>query len=354
MGHKDYYKILGIEKNASPEDIKKAFRQLARKYHPDVNPGDKKSEETFKEISEAFQILNNPQKKQQYDSYGDSAFNQEDLRTHRNQNFNFEDLFRGKGGFEDLFNMFSGREQEDSDYEEGEDLRYDLEITLEEAFEGIKKEIKIDIPEICKNCKGKGAESKDLRTCSSCGGSGKIKHIKSQGFTQYVSVSPCRECRGSGKIITKGCSVCKGSGKTASHQNIEVKIPRGIDSGQYLKIQGKGHLGRNAPSGDLYVVVHIKKHPEIRREDENLFIDQKIDLMTAISGGKIEVQGLDKKLKLKLPAGTQSHAQFRLGGQGMYVLNSRERGDLYVKIIVEIPKLNRKSEKEIKKILEDI
>lgn len=352
MVNKDYYKILGIEKSASPDEIKKAFRQLARKYHPDVNPGDKKAEETFKEINEAFQVLGNPQKKQQYDNYGDSAFNPDDLRNYRNQSFNFEDLFRGSGGFEDLFNIFSGRDEDQGDYEEGEDLRYDLEINLEDAFEGIKKEINVTIQETCSQCDGKGAEPKNLKTCSTCGGSGRIRRIKRQGFTQFVSVETCRECRGSGKTILKACDKCKGLGRLNSNQTIEVKIPSGIDNGQYLKIPGKGNLGRNAPSGDLYVVVHVKEHPSLKREDENLFLEKSIDLLTAITGGKIDVDGIDKKIKLKIPAGTQSHSHFRLEGQGMPILNSKKRGDLFVKIVVEIPKVNRKTEKQLKKILE--
>lgn len=350
MAHKDYYKILGVSKEASQDDLKKAFRQLARKYHPDVNPGNKEAEEKFKEMNEAFQVLGNSEKRKQYDTHGDSAFNPEDLKNYRNQNFSFDDLFGGLGGFNDIFNMFSGGEQED--YEEGEDLRFDVEISLNEAFEGIKREIKVDIHEVCKKCHGQGAEEKDLKICSVCQGVGRVKTIKRQGFTQFVSVSPCKECHGSGKIIFKACKECHGSGKIEGEQNIEIKIPAGIDNGQYLKIHGKGHVGRNAPSGDLYVVVHVKKHEDIRRENEDLFIDKKVDLMTAISGGKIEVQGIDKKLKINLPAGTQSHTHFRLDGQGMHILDSRRRGDLYVNIIVEIPKLDRKKEKKLKEILE--
>ncbi len=350
MAHKDYYKILGVEKNSSADEIKKAFRQLARKHHPDVNQGNKESEEKFKEINEAFQVLGNSEKKQQYDQYGDSAFNQEDLRNYRNQNFSFEDLF-SNGGFGDLFNMFSGRGEEE-DYEEGADLRFDVEISLEEAFEGIKKEIELDIQEICDKCGGEGAESKDMKICNACQGSGRVKSIKRQGFTQFVSVSPCRECGGRGKIISKHCSKCHGSGKISERKKIEINIPKGVDHGQYLKIPGKGHLGRNAPAGDLYVVVHLTKHSVFRREGADLFSEKKIDLMTAISGGKIEIEGLGKKLKISLPAGTQSHTHFRLDGQGMPELNSRSRGDLFVNIIVEIPKLDRKKEKKIKEILE--
>ncbi len=351
MAHKDYYKILGVEKSASPDEIKKAFRQLARKYHPDVNPGNKEAEEKFKEMNEAFQVLGNDEKKKQYDQHGNSAFNQDDLRNYRNQNFNFDDLFGG-GGFGDLFNMFSGRDEDSEDYEEGEDLRFDMEISLEEAFSGIKKEIELDIQQVCKNCDGKGAESKNMKECSTCQGSGKVKTIKRQGYTQYVSVSPCRECKGRGKIISKVCDICHGQGKVKERQKIDINIPKGISHGQYLKIPGKGHLGRNAPSGDLYIVVHIKTHTVFKREDSDLFCDKKIDLITAISGGKIDISAIDKKLKIKIPAGTQSHTHFRLAGQGMPMVNSRSRGDLFVNVIVDIPKLDKKKEKKLKEILD--
>src|SRR3989344_8571872 len=292
MGEKNYYKILGVPKEASQEEIKKAFRQLAKKYHPDVNQGNKESEEKFKEINEAFQLLGNPDKKQQYDQYGSSAFSQEDLRGFRNFRFNFDDLF-SDFGFRDIFDIFNhGRRKEYEDYEEGADLRYDLEISLEEAFHGIKKTIEIPVNEICKKCKGLGAEEKYLKECDKCKGAGKIRIVRRQGFTQFVSVSPCDKCHGTGKIASKYCDVCKGKRTIEKIQKIDIKIPRGIDNGQYLKIEGKGELGKNAPSGDLYIVIHVKKHPIFKREEENLFLDKKINLSTSIFGGNIEIKGI--------------------------------------------------------------
>jgi molecular chaperone DnaJ len=351
MADKDYYDILGVSKESSPEEIKKAFRQLARKYHPDVNPGNKEAEEKFKEVNEAFQILSNPQKKSQYDQYGSSAFSQEDMAGFRNSEFNFNDLFSGSG-FGDLFELFSGGRNRREEYEEGNDLRYDMEIALEEAFSGIKKTIEIPVNEVCKKCNGLGAEEKHLKECSKCHGSGRIKTARRQGFTQFVSVSPCDKCRGAGKIASKYCDACHGKGTIEKTQKIEVKIPKGINHGQYLRVEGKGGLGKNAPSGDLYVVIHIKKHPTFKREEENLFLDKKIDLATAIFGGKIEVQGIDKKISLNIPSGVQSHTPFRLEGQGMPIMDSRERGDLFVRIIVDIPKLSRDKEKSFKKMVE--
>jgi molecular chaperone DnaJ len=350
---KDYYKILGVDKNSSQDEIKKAFRQLARKYHPDLNPGNKEAEEKFKEINEAFQILNNPEKKAQYDRFGTDAFRPEDLRGFRDFRFNFDDLF-SDFGFGDIFNIFNhGRmRNEREDYEEGADLRYDLEITLEDAFYGIKKIIEIPVSETCKKCKGAGAEQEFLKECDLCKGTGEIRMSRKQGFTQFISISACNKCHGTGKIATKLCDNCKGKGVIESIQKIEVKIPKGINHSQYLRVSGKGEPGRNAPPGDLYVVIYIKEHPVFKRDEENLEMEKSIDLITALSGEKIYIECIDKKIKLKIPAGTQSHTVFRLKGEGMPFLNSNKRGDLFVKIIVEIPKLDHEKLKTIKKFLE--
>ncbi len=353
MAEKDYYKILGISKEASPDEIKKAFRQLARKYHPDVNHGNKEAEEKFKEINEAFQVLGNPQKKAQYDQYGSSAFSAEDITGFRNFRFNFDELF-SNFGFGDIFDIFNhGRRGVYEEHEEGADLRYDLEITLEDAFYGAKKVIETEVHEVCKKCNGLGAEERHLKECDKCDGSGQIRMTRRQGFAQFVSVRTCDKCHGAGRIATKYCDVCKGKGEVEKMQKIDIKIPRGITHGQYLRIEGRGELGRNAPSGDLYVVIYIKKHSTFKREEENLFLDKKIDLATAIFGGKVEIQGIDnKKLKIKIPAGTQSHTSFRLEGQGMPFIDSRERGDLFVRIIVGIPELGKDRERGFRKFVE--
>ena len=352
MAEKDYYKILGVGKEASQDEIKKAFRQLARKYHPDVNQGNKDAEDKFKEINEAFQVLGNEKKKAQYDQYGSSAFSQEDMSGFREAHFNFDDLFSDLG-IGDLFGIFSGgRRRKQRDYEEGADLRYDLEITLEEAFNGIKKMIEVPLHEICKKCNGLGAEAKNMEECDKCNGSGEIKIARRQGFTQFVSVNTCDKCRGTGKIVTKYCEDCRGKGRIEKDKKIDIKIPKGINHGQHLRIEGGGEIGRNAPNGDLYIVVHIKKHQFFKREDENLFLDKKISLATAIFGGNVEIEGIDKKINLKVPQGTQSHTPFKLEGQGMPIVNSRGRGDLYVMITVDIPKLNRNKEKALKGLME--
>lgn len=351
MVEKDYYAILGISKEASQEEIKKAFRQLARKYHPDVNQGNKGAEEKFKEINEAVQVLGNPQKKAQYDQYGSSAFSAEDLAGFRNFRFDFDDLFSGFGNIFDIFNHREKGSWVDEDYEEGADLRYNLEITLEEAFFGIKKTVEIPTYVVCKKCKGSGAEEKYLKECDKCRGDREIRLVRRQGFTQFISIAQCDKCRGAGKIAAKYCGVCNGKGKTETIQKIEIKIPKGIDHGQHLRVEGRGELGRNAPSGDLYIVIYIKKHPVFKREEEHLFLDKIIDLITAIFGGKIEIQGIDKKIKLKIPHATQSHTSFRLEGQGMPFVNSKGRGDLFVRIIVDIPRLSGDKEEGFRKLI---
>jgi len=332
---KDYYKILGVSKDASQEEIKKAFKQLARRYHPDVNPGNKEAEEKFKEINEAFQVLGNPEKRAQYDNYGKSAFTEEDIERFRNSWFNFDDLFFG---FDNFFNIFSDREEKSQE----EDLRYDLKITLEDAFFGAKKTIEIPIKKECKKCNGLGAESRNLKKCDRCNGSGEIRTTRKHGFTQFVSITTCDKCRGKGKFFLEPCSVCEGRGFIEEIKKIEVKIPKGIDSGQFLRIPVEDEDGGSFKN--LYLFIDVKEHPIFKREEENLFLEKQIDLITAIFGGDVEIQVFDRKIKMKIPAGTQSHSFFRLKGEGMPILNSNKKGDLFVKIIVEIPKLKKESE----------
>lgn len=347
MTRKDYYNILGIEKNASQEEIKKSFRQLARKYHPDVNK-EKGAEEKFKEINEAFQVLGNPEKKAQYDQFGTSAFSSDDLRGFRNTSFDFNDLFRDFG-LGDIFEMFG---QKDEDYEQGIDLKYDLEINMEEAFYGVKKKIEVQINDVCKKCKGDGAEKKDLKVCDKCAGKGKVRITQRRGFTQYVSIANCDICYGKGKIIEKPCEMCRGTGRVMKMQKIKINIPKGINNGQYMRIPGKGEPGKNAPAGDLYVVIYIRDSQDFRRENENLFIEKNIDLETAIFGGEIEIKNIDKKIKLKIPAGTQSNTQFRIKNEGFSMIDSKQRGNLFINVNVDIPALEDGKKSSFKKLFD--
>ncbi len=344
---KDYYEVLGVTKSATQDEIKKAFRNLARKYHPDVNPGNKESEEKFKEANEAFQVLSDQQKKSQYDQFGHSAFRPEDFSGFKG--FNFEDLFKDFG---DIFNVFSGGS---NNQRGGSDLRYDIEISLEDAFHGLTK--KIEIPQLakCESCKGTGAKEGFLKTCERCGGAGKIKKLQRTFLGQMFSVSNCDKCGGSGKFATKHCDSCSGRGRIKKTKKIEIKVPKGVDNEQYLRIAGEGNDGENGGrKGDLYVVIAVKDHEIFDRNEQDLFCKMTLDLGTAILGGEVEVPVINGKAKLKIPGGTQSHTIFRLRGQGMPHLNSNKRGDLLVKAVVEIPeKLSKKQEDLLKEFLSE-
>lgn len=346
MVKKDYYKILGIDKNASQEEIKKAFRHLARKYHPDV--AGKESEEKFKEINEAFQILNDPQKRAQYDQFGHAAFKPGDLAGFRWPNF--DDLFRDLG-FGDIFDVFSGfRERTRRGPEQGADLKYDLEITLEEAFSGSSKKIEVPVFVICNSCKGTGAKHGSLKSCPECEGTGEIRRIQRSAFTQIVNIITCNKCRGSGQIIEKPCDSCGGAGRIKKTKIIEVKIPKGVDNGSYLRIRGEGEAGYNGgPPGDLYILINIKSHFVFDRYENDLFCKTTISLGQAIFGGEIEIPTIKGKAKLKIPAGTQSHTVFRLKGQGMPNLHTNKRGDQLVKVIVKIPERLDKNQRRLLK-----
>jgi molecular chaperone DnaJ len=343
MTKKDYYKILGVDKNATQEEIKRAFRQLARKYHPDV--AGKESEEKFKEINEAFQVLSDPQKRAQYDQFGSEAFKPEDF-TFRWPSF--DDLFRDFG-FGDIFDVFS--EFRERRTEKGADLRYDLEISLEDAFYGKIEKIEIPTYILCKSCNGRGA--KDFKECPNCHGTGEIKRVERLAFTKIINITACNKCKGTGQIIEKPCDECKGVGRIKKMKKITIKIPRGVDTGSYLRVAGQGEESYNGPPGDLYVVIHVKDHPIFKREKDNLFCEKTVSLGQAIFGDTIEIPTIDGKTELKIPSGTQSHTTFRLKGHGMPNLHSSKRGDMIVKIIVKIPeKLNEKQKKLLKEFID--
>ncbi len=345
MAKKDYYKILGVDRNASQEEIKKAFRKLARKYHPDI--AGKESEEKFKEINEAFQVLGDPQKRAQYDQFGSSAFDSKDFSFKWP---NFEDLFKDFG-FGDIFDIFSDfKNYNKRGPEKGADLKYDLEISLEEAFFGAEKNIEVPIDEICEACNGTGAKPGYLKTCPVCHGTGEVRRVHGSRFAHIVNIIPCKKCGGTGKIIEKPCEVCGGTGKIRKIRKIQVKIPKGVHDGSYLRVAGQGEPGSNGgSSGDLYVVIHIKPHPIFERKGNDLFCKTTIDLTQAIFGTEIEIPTIKSKAKIKIPAGTQSHTIFRLKGQGMPDLRTERKGDLFVKVVVKIPEKLTKKQKELLK-----
>ncbi len=350
MTKRDYYEVLGVGRDAPADDIKRAFRTLARKYHPDLNPANKEAEEKFKEVNEAYQVLSDPQKRAQYDQYGHSAFRPEDVAGFRNAGF--EDLFRDFG-FGDIFDVF--RQQGRDPGGAGADLRYDMEITLDEAFHGQEREIKVPYHEICPTCNGSGAEPGFIKTCPVCHGSGEIRQSERTPLGQVLRVRTCYRCGGSGSIAEKPCHTCHGEGRIPKERTIMVKIPRGIDDGQFLRIAGGGEKGmKGTATGDLYVVVHVIPHDIFERRGQDLFNKTKIDIGTAILGGEISVPTVIGEAKLKIPAGTQSDTVFRLKGQGMPYLNSDRHGDQLVRIFVEIPKkISRKQEHAIREFISD-
>lgn len=333
---KDYYETLGVRKEASAEDIKKAFLQLARKWHPDVNAGNKEAEERFKQINEAFQVLSDPQKRQQYDQFGHADFGSQSSRT------NFEDLFKGFGNIFDIFG-FGGQSRQETD------LRYDVEITLEEAFEGKKERIDVPRSSACGACKGTGAKEGFLKICSSCRGTGHLRKTHRTPFGQLVSASICTICKGRGKTAAKQCDICKGDGTVRNTKTIEVNIPPGVEDGQYLRIAQEGDFQLGFGSGDLYVALHVAEHEIFERHEADLFCKTVIDLGTALFGGEIEVPTISGTAMLNIPAGTQSHTVFRLKGQGMPLLHSHKRGDQLVKVIVQIPEKPSKKQEELLK-----
>lgn len=355
MPKKDYYEILGVSRNATEEEIKRAFRHLARKYHPDVNPGNKDAEEKFKEINEAFGVLRDPEKREAYDQYGEAGI--EGVGFEPSKGFgspSFDDLFRDFG-FGDIFDIFSGfgsRDRHRPGPEQGADLKYDLELSLEDAFNGLTTKIEVPRFERCSGCGGTGAKpGTSPKKCPKCGGTGKIRNVRRMGFMQTLNITACDRCRGSGTVIDNPCKSCKGTGMERKIRKVEVKIPPGVDDGQYLRLAGQGEVGSNGgPPGDLYVVISIKEHPVFERHGDDLFCKTVLNLTTAVLGGEVKVPTIRGKAKIRIPPGTQSHTVFRLRGQGMPELHGRGKGDQLVKVVIDIPK---KLTKDQRRILEE-
>lgn len=356
---KDYYEVLGVGREASSDELKQAFRHLARKYHPDVNPGNKEAEEKFKEINEAYSILSDPQKRAQYDQYGHAAFRPEDYAGFREFKFNFNDLFSDLGGFGDIFSAFQGfggggRMRRDRP-QQGADLRYDLEITLENAFSGLETKIDVPVSASCKKCGGSGAEPGSLKDCKQCDGIGEVRRVQQRGFMQFASITPCGRCGGRGKIVEKRCGECGGDGRVRKTRKIDLKVPPGVDDGLYLRVACQGEGGvRGGPAGDLYVVIHVKPHDVFERHENGLYCKTTVSLTQAVFGCEIEVPTITGKAKTQIPPGTQSHTIFRLRGQGMLDLHSRRRGDQFVRVVIDIPKkLTRRQEELLREFAKE-
>ena len=346
MAKRDYYDVLGVNKNATPEQIKSNYRKLAVKYHPDKNKGDKASEEKFKEASEAYHILSNAERKQNYDNFGHAAFENAGGGRGGFGNFDFSSNFSDI--FEDFFGegFGGGGRRSRKSSNRGSDLRYDLSITLEEAYKGKKQDIKFSTSEKCDTCKGSGSKpGHDAGSCSMCGGHGQVR--SNQGF--FTVQQTCPQCSGSGEEITNPCSSCSGQGKKQASKKLSVTIPKGVDDGTRIRLAGKGEAGsRGAASGDLYLFINVYSHDFFKRSDENLFFECPISIADAALGISIEIPTIDGgKAKIKIPAGTQSGKQFRLKGKGMPYMRGSGNGDLYVQINTEVPISLNKEQKEL-------
>lgn len=327
---KDYYSILGVSRNATQEEIKKAFRRLARQYHPDLNPGNREAEEKFKEINEAYSCLSDPVRRANYDRYGTAEGpmgNGYGFETHTTFTDLFEDIFEG------FFGSFGFKKQRPT---KGADLRYDLEITLEEAAFGGEREIKYKRWESCTNCSGTGVKPGSSPTvCPSCGGTGYIRY--SQGF---FSVSKtCNRCAGKGKIINDPCPHCSGAGRLRVEHTLRIKIPPGVDNGTKLKVSGEGEIGEfGGPRGDLYIYIEVKEHDFFKRDGMNIHCSIPISFVKAVFGGEIEVPTLDGKERISIPAGTPSGRVFKIKGKGLPRVGSSLRGDQIVTVYIDVPK----------------
>ncbi len=349
MAKRDYYEVLGVIKSASPEEIKKAYRKSALKYHPDKNKGDKASENKFKEASEAYHVLSDKKRRKNYDQFGHAAFEGGPGRGGF-ENFDFSQFSTSFSDiFEDFFEGFGetrGRRQGRSSSFRGEDLRYDLSISLEDAYHGKKHEINFSSSEKCGRCDGYGGEpgSKPV-SCSMCGGQGQVR--SSQGF--FTIQQTCPECSGSGEQISSLCKECRGMGKKQTRKKIFTNIPKGVDDGTRIRLSGKGEAGiKGGGNGDLYIFVSIEAHSIFQRSEENLFYEFPISLADATLGTTVEVPTIDgEKAKVKIPAGTQNGKQFRLRGKGMPIIRDKDYGDLYIRAVTEVPVSLNKEQKNL-------
>ena len=346
MAKEDYYKLLGISKNATEAEIKKAYRKMAIKYHPDKNQGDKTAEEKFKEISEAYEVLSDKNKRAQYDQFGHAAFTSGGRSTHGFGGGGFHDpmdvfsqFFGGGGGgssfFEDLFGGGGGSQRSASSAVDGADLRYDMEIDFEDAVYGADKKVTIPRMSACDKCKSTGCEpGSGRKTCTRCGGSGQV--ALSQGI--FSIRQTCPSCQGAGEIVEKPCKQCRGSGRIRTEKKLQIHIPPGVDTGSRLRVAGEGESGlRGGRTGDLYVFIHVRKHNLFHREGNDIICEMPIPYSVAALGGVVEVPTITGKAKMKIPPGTQSATILRLKGKGVPALRGGARGSMHVKVFVEVP-----------------
>ncbi len=347
MAKRDYYEILGTNKTAKPEDIKRAYRRMAVKYHPDKNPGNKQAEEKFKECAEAYEVLSDPDKRKRYDQFGHDGLRGVGMRDYSHMNWQdigsiFEDVFQGFGGFGDIFG--GGGRSRRAGPSRGYDLETSVELTLEDIAGGTEKTIEFTRQDICSSCSGSGsAKGKPPVRCSACEGSGQVQRAGLGGFFQMVST--CPKCRGAGKVITHPCRKCKGAGRVPRQRTVSVKIPAGVHEGQGIRVTREGEPGRGGgPRGDLYCYIRVKAHPFFMRDGNDLVATVPISFTQVSLGATIEVPTLSGTRQLKIPPGTQHGSIFRIRGEGLVNLRTGRKGDELVRVAVEIP--NKLSDKQ--------
>ena len=361
---RDYYEVLGVSKNASEDEIKRAYKKLARKYHPDMNPGDKEAEEKFKEVNEANEVLSDPEKKARYDQFGFAGVDP----SYGAGAGGAGGAYGGAGGFDfgdlgDIFGSFfgggfgGGGRRNPNAPQRGESIRASLSVDFTEAAFGCEKSITIDRSEQCPTCKGKGcAPGTTPEVCTQCHGTGTVTQAQRTPFGMMQSQTVCPKCRGRGQIIHQPCPDCRGAGAVRKRRTIQVNIPAGIDNGQTISLRGQGHSGKNGgPAGDLLITVMVRPHEIFRRDGTAVFCEAPITFTQAVLGGTLEIPTIDGKVKYDIPEGTQTGTVFRLRGKGIPVLNGRGRGDQYVTVNIETPRnLNREQKEALKKFSESL
>lgn len=357
MPRKDYYKTLGVDKNASDTDIKKAFRKLARKYHPDVNPNNKEAEARFKDINEAYEVLGDPEKRKDYDTLGDSFFESFRPSGSGYEGFSyqdFENIFRGFGGFENIFgDMFGRGERGRAAPARGEDIRYTMDVSLDDVLTGRKADISFYHTTNCNTCGGTGVKPGSTGSvCSQCGGRGSIAY--SRGL--FSMSRTCPACGGTGRVNIESCSACGSKGDIPKHEKISVKIPPGVDNGSLIRVAGKGNAGKyGGPAGDMYIEVRVRDKPPFKRDGQSIEVKASISIPQAVLGGVIEVPTIDGKASMKIPPGTQNGQVFRLKGKGLPPLGGGKRGDQFVEVQVDIPgDIDGETEEIIRKLDEKL
>jgi molecular chaperone DnaJ len=349
MSKRDYYEVLGIDRGATADEIKKAYRSLAKKYHPDFNKDDAEAEKKFKEIKDAYDVLSDPQKREQFDRFGHQA----DFSGAAGGHGGFNAGGFGFGGIDDIFEQFfggmGGGRRRPPGPEQGNHLRYDMDITLEDAFNGMEKKIKIPRTETCSGCGGSRAKKgTQPETCQACGGTGQQQVTRNTPFGRFMSSQPCVACRGEGKVVKEPCPECSGQGRVVKERTLDIKIPQGIDDGFKLRVSGEGEAGlRGGPPGDLYIVVRVRPHKKFRRQGSDLLLEVPISISQAALGVEMDIATLDGNAKLRVNEGTQHGTTFKLKGHGMPHLRTAGKGDLRVTVKVVVPKKLNQRQKEL-------